>query len=154
MKHNDWQGSKVCSQCYTNKPLLEYQRRGARRAAHCKECQKKYDRARNLRNREGRRLSAKQYYQKNKKKWRAKQEKQKKDDPLKYKARVALRNAVYTGKVKKLPCIKCGEPKTHGHHTDYSKPLKVQWLCVKHHYELHTRFKSLKEIEATYVRAK
>ncbi len=35
------------------------------------------------------------------------------------------------------PCERCGSPKVHGHHEDYSKPLEVMWLCTKHHGERH-----------------
>lgn len=41
------------------------------------------------------------------------------------------------GKVKRLPCRVCRNPKTEPHHTDYSKPLKVVWLCRKHHLKRH-----------------
>ena len=57
----------------------------------------------------------------------------------KWLARAKLRYAVRVGKVKKLPCEVCGKSKSHGHHPDYSKPLDVIWLCVKHHWELHTK---------------
>lgn len=33
-------------------------------------------------------------------------------------------------------CKVCGSP-AQMHHPDYSKPLEVVWLCVKHHRELH-----------------
>lgn len=56
--------------------------------------------------------------------------------PEKYKARTAVFNAVATGKLKKLPCEICGAT-AEAHHTDYSKPLTVQWLCRKHHEAEH-----------------
>lgn len=42
--------------------------------------------------------------------------------------------------MKKLPCVKCGNIKSQAHHEDYSKPLKVTWLCAIHHTELHRKF--------------
>ena len=41
------------------------------------------------------------------------------------------------GKLRPEPCFVCGEPKTHAHHPDYSKPRDVIWLCTKHHLEIH-----------------
>lgn len=41
---------------------------------------------------------------------------------------VAMRN----GALKKKPCF-CGTTKVEAHHPDYSKPLKIKWLCKKHH---------------------
>lgn len=54
------------------------------------------------------------------------------------KASQAIRDAVRQGKLKKLPCAVCGNPKTQGHHDDYTKPLEVRWLCSKHHAEEHS----------------
>ena len=50
-----------------------------------------------------------------------------------------FRDFVRRGKIKKLPCEICGNPKSEGHHIDYSKPLEVRWLCRKHHHELHRK---------------
>lgn len=58
-------------------------------------------------------------------------------------ARDRLNSAVRNGKLKRLPCEKCGESKSHGHHEDYSKPLDVIWLCAIHHKERHTELRSL-----------
>lgn len=57
--------------------------------------------------------------------------------PEKWRARSQLRYAVRMGKINKLPCEKCGEIKVFAHHPDYSVPLKVVWLCLKHHREEH-----------------
>lgn len=77
----------------------------------------------------------KAYYEKNKKAIEAKRKLAQKKDPQKNRARHQLGYAVRVGKIKRLPCEVCGEKLTQGHHTDYSKPLDVQWLCAKHHGE-------------------
>lgn len=59
------------------------------------------------------------------------------NEPEKLKARYTLRKAVRSGKIVKLPCRKCGAIKVHGHHTNYSRPLNVIWLCITHHAEIH-----------------
>ncbi len=41
------------------------------------------------------------------------------------------------GNVKLEPCRNCGSNDVHAHHTDYSKPLQVFWLCRKHHVLVH-----------------
>ena len=55
----------------------------------------------------------------------------------KHTAHKKLNAAVRHGKITQLPCEKCGDLRTHGHHDDYSKPLSVRWICAKHHKELH-----------------
>ena len=44
-------------------------------------------------------------------------------------ARQVTNRAIASGKLKRLACEQCGEIKTDAHHPDYSKPLKVVWLC-------------------------
>jgi hypothetical protein len=29
--------------------------------------------------------------------------------------------------------------KTEGHHSDYTKPYSVRWLCSQHHHNVHYR---------------
>lgn len=48
-----------------------------------------------------------------------------------------INNAIRAGKMTRDPCEVCGNPKSEGHHDDYSKPLEVRWLCKKHHTEHH-----------------
>ncbi len=50
---------------------------------------------------------------------------------------INLRN----GKIKKLPCFKCGSLKSEAHHSDYMKPLDIIWACKKHHIELDIKRK-------------
>ena len=59
--------------------------------------------------------------------------------PEKSVAHNVLSNAIRDGKITRQPCIVCGDPKSDGHHEDYSKPLDVMWLCRKHHAEHHVQ---------------
>ena len=56
-------------------------------------------------------------------------------------AHLALGNAVRDSRINPLPCEVCGSKPTEAHHTDYSKPLMVNWLCGKHHRLLHKQFR-------------
>ena len=47
--------------------------------------------------------------------------------------------AVCRGVLKRGLCEVCGSPKVQAHHDDYSKPLEVRWLCVRHHRLLNRR---------------
>lgn len=56
---------------------------------------------------------------------------------MKRKARSELNHAIRNGSVMRDPCIICGHAETEGHHEDYSQPLKVKWLCFRHHRMVH-----------------
>ncbi len=58
--------------------------------------------------------------------------------PHKVKARLAVRNAVYRGKIKRLPCEVCRDENSQAHHfMGYEKEhwFDVKWLCRIHHVE-------------------
>ena len=57
--------------------------------------------------------------------------------PEKIRARQMVGQALYYGTLMRKPCEVCGIKKVDAHHDDYKKPLKVRWLCDKHHKELH-----------------
>lgn len=62
------------------------------------------------------------------------------ENPIKYKAQTAVRNAVSNGLlVKPSLCESCSSSDNvlHGHHDDYSKPLDVRWLCPSCHTDWH-----------------
>jgi hypothetical protein len=49
----------------------------------------------------------------------------------------AVHIAIRCGRLQRQPCAVCANPKTQGHHADYSKPLQIEWLCRLHHLEAH-----------------
>jgi len=58
--------------------------------------------------------------------------------PKRIKARETVRQAIRSGTIVRGECSVCGiDEKIEAHHPDYSSPLTVEWLCRKHHRELH-----------------
>ncbi len=51
----------------------------------------------------------------------------------KIKVRSQLNHAIRDGKVIRMPCKECGNPRSEAHHHDYNKPYDVEWLCRQHH---------------------
>lgn len=60
------------------------------------------------------------------------------EHPEKVKARKAIYHLIRAKKIIKEPCF-CGSLKVEAHHDDYNEPLKVAWLCRKHHREIHPK---------------
>lgn len=147
---------KKCFKCKKSKDLSCFYKHSGMFDGYlgkCKECTKKdsishreskkeyyksYDRYRALL---PHRIMARQVYQNSHeamkkrligiKKWQS-------NNPEKRKAQIALNNAIRDEKIFKNPCELCGSiKKIHGHHDDYSKPLKVNWLCARHHLSVH-----------------
>jgi len=54
-------------------------------------------------------------------------------------ATYAVRNALRHGTLTRLPCVVCGNPKSQAHHSDYTQPLLITWLCHIHHRMEHGR---------------
>ena len=107
----------------------------------CKECSKKdvsenyrkninhyIEYERNRFKKKERKEQIKKYQQKRREKFKGKEY-----------ARNKVNNSIRDGKLKRLPCEKCGEKKSEAHHADYRSPLKIIWLCRKHHLELHKK---------------
>lgn len=59
-------------------------------------------------------------------------------------AHIALQNALRRGLVSREPCAVCGAEKVDGHHDpdNYDMPLRVTWLCRRHHVAEHRRLKA------------
>ena len=131
---------KTCTKCKTKKEASDFGKdRRARDGllSRCKECGLAYRQS----HKPERRVYDQAYYRtptgrgvklRSSKKQRLKY-------PEKKKAAGILNRAVATGKLKRsVFCESCGSSaKTEGHHSDYSKPLEVEWLCKKCHVEVH-----------------
>ena len=147
---------KQCFKCRKCLPLTEFYKHKEMKDGHlgkCKSCAKKdvtthrwdniekireYDKSRAML---PHRVKARYEYQKTDKGKIVQEQsrsKYKRNNPIKVKAVQKINNAVRDGVVKKGCCEVCGSTyRIHGHHTDYSKPLDVMWLCSKHHTEWH-----------------
>lgn len=59
--------------------------------------------------------------------------------PERLRAHGRVKYEIERGRMVRKPCEMCGSPETEAHHPDYSKPLEVAWLCLRHHREVHGR---------------
>lgn len=139
---------KICFKCKQKKELNEFYKHPRMKDGHlnkCKECNKKdvsknyadnidyyknYDAMRNDSNK--RKEKALEY-----------QTNRREREPIKYKARTAVSNAIRDKKLFKQPCQECGNIKSQAHHEDYTKPLEVVWLCFICHRQEHNQLKYL-----------
>jgi len=68
----------------------------------------------------------------------------------KTRAQNLLNYAVRTGRIRRLPCEKCGTTeRVHAHHEDYRKPYKVHWLCFLCHKATHPQSDDDKRVKFT-----
>lgn len=155
--------TKRCFKCLCDKPLEDFYKHSAMgdgRLGKCKECTKAdvrknrtekiahyraFDKARAS---QPHRVAARAAYSKtpayaeshaaSAKRWANRH-------PERRKASHIVSNAVRDGKIIPWPVCAvpecCGKPQAH--HPDYSRPLDVVWLCVKHHKEAHALVKQV-----------
>lgn len=134
---------KQCFKCHETKPLVEFYKHPQMPDGHlnkCKTCAKK-DVSENYRKRKEQ--YAEYYRQREQTPERKKNtlrymRESRRRAPDKYRARNATNNAIRDGKLLRRPCEVCGTNKNvQAHHTDYSKPLAVRWLCFADHRAEH-----------------
>lgn len=133
---------KTCFKCKIFKPLSEFYKHSAMKdgcLGKCKDCTKADVKNRYLtkgniiREYERRRFKD----PKRKRKILEYQRKSRQVNAQKWIARYSLSNAIRDGRLEREPCKICGETRSQAHHHDYSKPFDVDWLCFKHHREMH-----------------
>lgn len=122
---------KTCFKCNAEKPITEFYvhpRMEDGRLNKCKACARRDVQ-------ENREKNIDYYREYDRKRGR------RPGDPLKEKARAAIRHAIHAGKLKRGKCAvgKRCKGKVEAHHEDYSKPMEIIWLCKRHHSEVHTR---------------
>lgn len=128
---------KPCFKCERVLPLEEFYRHPQMADGHlnkCRDCTRadvkaSYRKAYGARQRYERIRSASP----KRKRWRTKyQAEWRSKNPDKYRAYMAVSNALRSGRLVRQPCERCGK-RAQAHHADYSKPLDVRWLCVVCH---------------------
>lgn len=130
---------KQCFKCRKVKPLDEFYRHpqmGDGYLGKCKDCTKR-DTQLNYR------VRLEQYHEYDRERYQEpvrraqsyhQTVKQRARHPEKARAYGAVSRAVRNGRLTRGPCEICGTTvKVEAHHTDYSKPLDVRWLCRTHH---------------------
>lgn len=146
---------KTCLKCHTVKILDDFSLDSSRkdgRYPYCKICKRKGNAIYYLNNREKYAEAGRKWVKNNpgqnaiiKKKWKLNNpekftdsnKKYNKNNPEKIEAHKSLNLAIRHGRMQRKPCFLCDNPKSHGHHHDYSKPLDVWWMCHKHHMRFH-----------------
>jgi len=134
---------KQCKKCKAEKELTEFYVHSEMADGHlnfCIDCVK--ERIRNANRSEwGREYDKLRNQTPKRKKWLIEyQRKRRLKFPNKDKAKQKLNNAIRDGRIKRRKCKLCDYKIVQGHHPDYSKPLKVIWLCPEHHRKIHKQF--------------
>lgn len=136
--------SKVCRICNIDKPLENYRKyitHGKYQYIRsiCKSCESKKSVEYAKNNSKAKQTSNKRYFLSplGKRAVYRGNLLYRKRHPEKYAAHLAVSIAIRNGSMVRKPCKECGNKKSHAHHNDYSKKLKVIWLCSKHHLQIH-----------------
>lgn len=130
---------KKCFKCHQIKPLGSFYVHSEMADGHlnkCKECAKR-DVIENYWSPEGRKRIIIYERERNKDPARKVKRLLYQRKARKNGRKIYVRNKTYSaikrGLLKREPCEICGDTKVEAHHTDYSKPFDVKWLCRKHH---------------------
>lgn len=164
---------KTCGVCKTISLFYKQKNGLLGRTGSCKECRLKYQSKYTSEHKEEKNAYGKKWYEKNKieisdksriwrrnnpgyfkhyyyqnkelklsidKRWREK-------NPDRMKAYKIFTKSLKLDLIKKPEnCSMCGEKtsKIHGHHSDYSKPLDVIWVCFDCHLHIHKKIRKIK----------
>ena len=140
-KHGDYYATqcKECARAYSREYQHEHREERMEYSKNYyhshKEQSRTYHREWEEQNRERKNERARAWSHLHKDKLAEKQRKYRRDNPEKMRAQSLLNSYLQRGKIEKsTTCEICGkECKTEAHHSDYSKPLDVIWVCKKCH---------------------
>lgn len=155
---------KTCARCKESKPVSNYHiLKTGKPYSYCRLCMCARSREWTAKNRFKSRTSKTKYRQNNRekvnkssldwhranmtpKKVRIRNKKTYARSPLKNKAHRAVRDGYRNKTLTRQPCVVCqksGVSKIgEAHHSDYSKPLDVTFLCLAHHRAWHRVFEA------------
>ena len=132
--------TKKCGKCQQVKPISEfYPHRRDGYQSSCKDC--KREESKNYNRTPRRREYNKLKYQEWVDKGGLVEYRKRLEVAERVRVGAMVQNALQTGRLKKYPCLVCGEKQVQAHHRNYDKPFIVMWLCRKHHIEEHIRIK-------------
>ncbi len=140
---------KQCFKCGLFKPLEEFYKHEGMADGHlnkCKECTKRESRSNREKNLEYYRKYDRDRYQANGQRDRSEPYGQ--ANPEKQRAHDLVSRAVRKGKlVRPSRCSICGKyAKIEAHHSDYTKPLEVVWVCKACHWKLHKIINAMERV--------
>lgn len=143
--------TKTCRECGRTLPISEFYRATRNSDGHinrCKDCHGLYTRRYKEKHREKYREYARLYRGKGK---RAIPTETCREQMM---AKYKVKYAVSSGRLlKSFFCERCWSAGVlHGHHTDYSKPLSVIWLCPECHADAHYKKHRRNPSEASALR--
>lgn len=134
---------KQCFKCHNTKPLDEFYKHPQMSDGHlnkCRSCTQK-DVSENY---HARKPQYQAYEREREQRPERKEDKlrhqreRRRRHPVKNRARNAISNAIRDGRLHRQPCEACGTTEgVEAHHTDYSKPFDVRWLCFADHRAEH-----------------
>lgn len=151
---------KKCSKCGKEKPLSEYGPHKRTRSGvqpSCRACaaalaKQRYHkdmiyRLANLKQSRKQRKEKGNELREYRKQWqRDNREEQERKYGYQRKAKAALNNAIARGKIVRSSTCRINNGNCtkiiQAHHTDYNKPLDVEWLCSVHHMAWHRVFEA------------
>lgn len=137
---------KKCFKCGETKPRKMFYRHPAMkdgRLGKCIECTKRDVRLHREQNESVREYDRRRYAENPERRRKIRENSDRWDIKNKngYIARYTVHNAVRDGRMKRMPCQKCGATdRINAHHEDYSKPLDVIWLCSRCHHRYHAGY--------------
>ena len=128
--------TRICAICRVEKPLEQFYRCRSKplgRDYRCKDCfrviRRKLDKTPKrilkskewLKSEKGKELYRRRYAQ----------------NKIQVRVYRTIQRLIKAGIILRQPCEICGTENGNAHHPDYSQPLKIVWLCQKHHAEIH-----------------